>query len=396
MQNPFLKLTGLFERAVQKEDSVIGIDVGSAYLKVVQLRRKSGRAVLETYGSLALGPYAGLEIGRATRLPPQKLSEALLDLMREAHVTTNRAGIAIPFESSLVTAIEMFVTSEKELETAVPIEARKYVPVPISEVNLDWWVIPDEPEKFSPPAGSSTEGEPESDALTVSDADGGKPLTQQGAPVGQPRKFQILIAAIHNEAMTRFTDIAKGAGLDVEFFEIEIFSTIRALLPGDNEPHAVVDLGAGETKLYVIDRSLLRLSHIVGNGSQDLTLALSKAMSLTMEDAEKEKRALGISGPADLSLRGLLNILFAEANRAIRSYESRSGRHVKDMILTGGGANLKGIEHEAAKASSVPVVRANPFRQIEAPAFLDDVLSAVGPEFSVAIGAAFRKLQETS
>src|SRR3989338_2789059 len=135
-------------------DSVIGIDVGSAYLKVVQLRRKSGRAVLETYGSLALGPYAGLEIGRATHLPTQKISEALRDLMREAHVTSSHAGVAIPFEASLVTPIEMMVTSERELETAVPIEARKYVPVPISEVNLDWWVIPDEPGNPSADIGT--------------------------------------------------------------------------------------------------------------------------------------------------------------------------------------------------------------------------------------------------
>ena len=372
-------------------DSVIGIDVGSAYLKVVQLRRKSGRAVLETYGSLALGPYAGLEIGRATHLPTQKISEALRDLMREAHVTSSHAGVAIPFEASLVTPIEMMVTSERELETAVPIEARKYVPVPISEVKLDWWVIPDEPG--NPSADIGTKPSASEPAEIATSEDGGR---QQGNLGTGPKKFQILIAAIHNEAMTRFADIAKGAGLDAGFFEIEIFSTIRALLPGDNDPHAVIDFGAGETKLYIIDRSLLRLSHIVGHGSQDLTLALSRALSISVEEAEKQKRELGISGAAAASLQGLLNVMFTEGNRAIRSYESRSGRKIKDLILTGGGANLKGIEELAAGASSVPVVRANPFRQIEAPAFLDEVLSSVGPEFSVAIGAAFRKLQDTA
>lgn len=388
MKIPFRNIISALQPSA---DSVIGIDAGSAYLKVVQLRRKSGRAVLETYGSLALGPYAGLEIGRATHLPTQKISEALRDLMREAHVTTTHAGIAIPFEASLVTPIELMVTSEKELETAVPIEARKYVPVPISEVNLDWWIIPDS-ERSGPDAAIAAATDTAEVATSVeTDTEGAKPPSEQG-----PRRFQILIAAIHNEAMTRFSDIAKGAGLEAGFFEIEIFSTIRGLLPGDNDPHVVIDFGAGATKLYIIDRSLLRLSHIVGNGSQDLTLALSRALSMSVEKAEKQKRELGISGAAAASLRGLLNVIFAEGNRAIRSYEFRSGRKIKDLILTGGGANLTGIEELASGASSVPVVRANPFRQIEAPAFLDDVLSTVGPEFSVAIGAAFRRLQETS
>ena len=119
MQNPLQKLAGFFKQAVHSgAESVIGIDVGSAYLKVVQLRRKGGRAVLETYGSLALGPYAGVEIGRATRLPVQKLAEALRDLLREAHVTTKEGACAIPFESSLVTPIEMMAFDESELEHA--------------------------------------------------------------------------------------------------------------------------------------------------------------------------------------------------------------------------------------------------------------------------------------
>ena len=64
--------------------SVVGVDIGSACIKVVQLRRKSGKAVLETYGSLAIGPYGGVEIGRATHLPPDKIAEALRDLLRES------------------------------------------------------------------------------------------------------------------------------------------------------------------------------------------------------------------------------------------------------------------------------------------------------------------------
>ncbi len=379
MPNPLQTITGFFRSAVQSGDgSVLGIDIGSAYLKIVQLRRKGGKAVLETYGSLALGPYGGFEIGRATHLPVDKLAEALRDLLREAHATTVRAGCAIPFSSSLVTPIEMRVTSEKELENAVPIEARKYVPVPISEVNLDWWVIPDEPDRLSP----ETPDETQTSAVS---AFGSEP---------QPKKVQVLLAAIHNEAMSRFTDIVKGAGVECGFFEIELWSALRALIQGDLAPHALLDLGAGESKLYVIDRGLVRLSHIMSHGAQDLTLALSRSLNIGIEEAEKLKRSDGLAGETGGSLTGMLNVVFAETSHVLQSFEHRSGHAVADLILTGGGANLRGIEELAARSSSTPVFRADPFRQVEAPAFLGDVLSSVGPEFSVALGVAFRRLQE--
>jgi Tfp pilus assembly PilM family ATPase len=60
--------------------SVLGVDIGSSSLKVVQLRRERGQAVLETYGELALGPYGGFEVGQATNLPAEKITETLIDL----------------------------------------------------------------------------------------------------------------------------------------------------------------------------------------------------------------------------------------------------------------------------------------------------------------------------
>src|SRR3989344_933875 len=124
--------------------SVLGIDIGSSSIKIVQLSRKNGHAVLETYGELALGPYAGKSVGEATNLPPEKITEAIADMLKEkeVNITTRVCGVAIPFASSLMAVIEMPTMPLKQLESMIPIEARKYIPVPISEVALDWYVIP--------------------------------------------------------------------------------------------------------------------------------------------------------------------------------------------------------------------------------------------------------------
>ena len=128
----------------KKSKSVLGIDIGSSSIKIVQLSQKKGHAVLETYGELALGPYAGKSVGEATNLPPEKIVEAISDMLKEkeVNITTRVCGVAIPFSSSLMAVIEMPVEPQKQLESMIPIEARKYIPVPISEVALDWYIIP--------------------------------------------------------------------------------------------------------------------------------------------------------------------------------------------------------------------------------------------------------------
>jgi len=136
--NPFRK----------EPDSVIGVDIGSSSIKVVQLRRDKGVAVLETYGEIALGPYAGLEIGQVVSLSTKKIITALQDVIREANVTSKVGGISIPFTSSLVTMIRMPALPVEQLEKMIPIEARKYIPVPINEVSLDWFIVPEGDEEI--------------------------------------------------------------------------------------------------------------------------------------------------------------------------------------------------------------------------------------------------------
>src|SRR3989344_5187200 len=144
MSNALANMFDFRELGFLKEDnSAIGIDVGSSSVKVVQLKLKGGKAILETYGELTLGTYGGQSVGQAVVLPTDKLAEAITDLFREANVTTRNAALSIPLRSSLLKVIEVPAFSEKKLNQIIPIEARKYVPVPINEVALDWWVIPE-------------------------------------------------------------------------------------------------------------------------------------------------------------------------------------------------------------------------------------------------------------
>lgn len=362
------------------DGSVVGIDAGSSAIKIVEVKKEKGKAVLKNYGELALGPSAGLEIGRATNLPPEKILGALKDLIAETKIAASSGAVAIPLHASLLSVIEMPPVDKKRLDAMIPIEARKYIPVPISEVLLDWWVMPEyreETEESPSPTASGAQGESK-----------------------RKKQTEVLIAAIHNEAINRYQAIKGGAGLKELSFEIEIFSIIRSVIGHDLAPIMVLDMGAGTTKLAMIEYGVIRTSpHIINMGSQDLTLSLSKSFGIPIAEAEQLKREHGLllrdmngkNGGDILSL--VLSNILVEAKRVLLNYQKRYNKTVSKVVLTGGGVLLKGFPELATKHFEAEVMLGDPFSKVEAPAFLGPTLRQNGPEFAVAIGLALKALR---
>ncbi len=358
-------LSKLFGSSSKSGTSVIGVDIGSSSLKVVQLRREGGVAVLETYGELALGPYAGVEVGQATNLPAAKIAENLKDLLRESNVTTKDAGISIPFSRTLLTLVELpRRENPDEQKTVIELEARKYIPVPVSEVQLDWFIIPD-------------------------------PI-----PEGQevPQKVQVLLVAVHNDALALLEGVVRRNELSATFYEIEIFSTIRSVVDEPVKPVMVLDIGASATKVYVVEHGVVALSHNIPQGGQDITRTIATAHGLTVENAESLKKKHGFSngesGYERKSIELVFSRIFDEVRRALLQFENEKDKKIAEIILTGGGGVTKELHEYAKTFFSVDVRIADPFGKTQAPAFMQPVLEEIGPEFAVAVGLALRKLDE--
>jgi type IV pilus assembly protein PilM len=360
-------------------NSVLGIDIGASSAKIVQLRAAHGAAVLETYGEIALGPYGEVPIGKAVRIPPEKTAEAITDLMKEANVTARVGGLSIPFSSSLVSIIDMPKVDNDQLKRMLPIEARKYIPLPISEVMLDWFIIPEDDT-----TDSAFDRVEEKSAMRTK---------------GQ----EVLLVAIHNETVRSYQTIAQSIGLSVKFYEIEIFSAIRSSLGHGVAPVLVIDLGAATTKMYVVERGIVRATHLVTHGGQHMTENLARSLSWDFEKAERIKRERGLVPATAYSadenekiksaLLSTLERVFSEANRVLLSYGKRYNKNVSRAVLTGGGASLPGLAPHAQEMLHTEVEIANPFGRTETPAFLDQVLREIGPGFAVAVGLALRQLR---
>lgn len=365
MRNPFAGIFSLFSRG---SESVVGLDFGASALKAVQLKKKDGQAVLETYGAVALGPYAGSDVGRGTRLAPDKLLEALRDLLREAKVTARAVGCAIPLSESLAVAI-MLPTPRAmpagrqgqegqapeggaDVSGLIRLEARKYVPTPLSEVELEWKVFP-------PPAGAE--------------------------------QSEALITAVHRDALARLQAALAQAGLTPSFLELELWSVARASGFPPDAVAGFIDIGARSSKILLIDAGEVRDAHTLLRGGQDITLALATSQGIPFAEAEERKRAGSFErGGAP---GATLARIFAEAREVFRRYERRHGRAIASITLSGGGTLLAGLSQMAEEALGAPATLIDPLNRLSAPAFLSPLLARAGPEFAVACGAALRALE---
>ena len=363
--------------AFKHKGAILGIDIGSSSVKVVLFGKTEEKVSLLNYGEIVLGPRSGVSAGQATSLPPEKIAEAIREILKEAGITPVHTFLAIPFNASLLSVVELPDVGEKELESMIPIEARRYIPVPITEVALDWFILPEEGRRFL--------GTPEEAAAAEAE--------------GKYSKVDVLLVAIHNETLNKFNSVVKQAGLEASFFEIEIFSTIRSTITQNTTPVMIIDMGAATTKLYIVEYGIVRSSHIVNKGSQDVTLALSRMLGVSIGKAEEIKRESGIAGQVgdqNISEAALLTLeyIFSEAKRVMLQYQERYRRNVTNVLFVGGGALLKGLLPRAEKQFETQVGLGMPFGRTQAPAFLEQVLLETGPSFSVAVGLALRKLQE--
>ena len=372
MSNPFKKILSSFFGEGGSSDSAIGIDIGSSSVKIVQLKRKNGKAVLETYGALSLGPYAKVESGRSTNLPTEEIVSALKETMKESNVSTNFGELSIPMNSSLIFTISLPVSiTEDQFPSVVPIEARKYIPIPMNEVTLDWFVIPKEPEAYEEDINYSIVKTPET-------------------------KTDILVVAIHNDVLIKYQDILKKTGIESNSFELEIFSNIRSSFSHDVAPVLLIDFGASKTKLTIVEAGIVKLFHVVNRGAQDITSNISSSLNISFDEAEKLKRSVGLDARENKEAAEIAKLsvdyIFSETNNVVLAFEKKYNKNISKIVFSGGGSLLRGLLEYSISSFHTEVIHSDPFSKVEAPSFLEPILKTSGPEFSVAVGLALKQL----
>ena len=344
----------------KQPDRVVGIDIGSASIKVVELEKAEQVITLRTYGELQLGPYADASLGSAVKLSEEQKIEALVDVIREAGVQATSGILSMPLSSSFVTIIPVKTAGNETLETKIPVEARKYIPVPLNEVTLDW----SELVKHEGDASPSTE---------------------------------VLLAAIQNDSLHSYTKIMAALSMTSQPSEIEVFGSIRSLVTAEADCLAIIDIGATLSKLYIIRDGALERIHRVSTGGAAITDKLATLLQVPFVEAENIKRLAAADSAHHTEIKkvttALLRPAFQEFSRIMQQYEARMNMPIAATQLVGGAALGVGVRALATEVIGREVVQGRPFDKVAYPAFMEDTLESLGPVFATSLGAALRPFQ---
>lgn len=348
-------------------NSVVGIDIGTSAIKVVQLKRDGAKIILETYGELGLGSYASEKTGKVVTLPPDIIAKAITDILKEANVTTKNAVLSIQSQATLIFLVELPEVPESELAQIIPNEARKYIPVPLTEVSLDWYVVPRK-----------------------------QTYDEEQDAIGKQRKIEVVVVAVRNETLVQYRDIANKAGIISRGNEIEIFSAIRSVFHREIAPVMVVDFGAGTTKVSIVEYGVVRAYNVINRGSAFTTESIARTFAIDFEKAEELKRTIGMivtpgQEKVTESIISNTQYILNEIQSILLQYERKSHKSVTKIILSGGGSSMPGFLEKVSETFGVETIYGNPFDKADAPEFMRPVLEKAGPEFTVATGLALKE-----
>lgn len=345
--------------------SYLGVDIGTTSIKLAELGFSANRFRLKNYGLLE--SYGHLErLNDALQTSSLKLFERetielLRTLLKKVHPNSNKAIASIPAFASFVTLVDLPVMTNEETTQAMPFQARQFIPLPISEVAIDWIKV----------------GEFE-------DESGGK-------------KQQVLLIAVPQDHIRKYQMIFKEAGLDLVYLEIEGLALTRVLIGTDQTPTLIMDIGSRSTNILVADEGSLRMSAQTDFAGGTLTQTISSGLNIDVRRAEELKKQRGLQGEGgEMELSTLmfpyLDAIIGEAERMRKKYESAYGVKLERVILSGGTALLFGLDSYVKNQIGLPVHRVNPFAKIEYPGNLEPIIKDLGPLLAVAIGLGIRGL----
>ncbi|KKW45481.1 MAG: hypothetical protein A3A43_00850 [Candidatus Liptonbacteria bacterium RIFCSPLOWO2_01_FULL_56_20] len=346
--------------------SYLGVDIGTTSLKIVEVEqgkqapRLTNYALLESQGSLARANMAFQT--SSLKLFDQDIITFLRAALDRMKPNATNVIASIPGFSAFTTVIDFPEMSDGELSQAIAFKAKQYIPLPISEVAI-------EPIKVG----------------SYEDARG-------------IRYDQVLLVSVPKEHIKKYQKIFKEAGLSLGALEIEGLSLARSAVGSDPTPTCVVDIGSRSTAIAVVAGGQLKLTTQSDFAGTSLTQALATSLNINPFRAEEMKRERGISGTGaqyELStiMVPFLDAIIGEVRRAQFNYASQfpSDPKVERVILSGGGANLLGIDKYFGHQLGIPVVKANPFLRFEYAPPLEPLLPELNPLLCVALGLTLRE-----
>jgi type IV pilus assembly protein PilM len=351
------------KKLVPGPSSFLGVDIGTTSIKIVELSRSKTNPNLVNY--VTLESYGHFERANnviqanALKISEQEVIALLKAMLKQVKFSTKAAIASVPSFASFISLIEMPSMSQDETEKAMVFQIKQSVPLPLSEIAIDW--------------------------IRVGERTDENGFTKQ----------QILLIAIPNETISRYKTIFKNVGLSLKALEIENLAFARAIIGGDKTPTLIVDMGARSTNISVVDQGFLKHNTQIDYAGDSLTQAIAKGLGISYKRAEELKKQRGIIGGVgeyELSTLELpfVDVIISEVRKAKDDFETNFGVKIERCLLIGGSANLIGIDKYFENQLGLTTVLGNGLLFVSVPPQLNVVAKELQTRFATAIGLAIK------
>ncbi len=345
-----------------KKGNVVGLDIGSSSIKLLELAEMKGGYQLRNFGIAPLPPEGIVD---GALMDSVTIVDSIRGLTNALRIKTKDVVTSVSGHSVIVKKINIPVMTEDELEESIQWEAERYIPFDINDVNMDFQIL--------------------------------------GPTEGNEELMEIVLVAAKKDIINDYLSVIIEAGfnpvvVDIDSFAIENMFEANYPVTRD-EVTALANIGASVTNINILKKGVSSFTRDIFTGGNSITEEIQRQLNVDFDEAE----ALKLGNRMDEAsqkviqevLRSALNSLASEIAKSLDFFRSTSSQEkVGKLFLSGGCAKINGIEKVIEEQAGIPVEIANPFKEIDcSKRDLDtDYLKEMEPIMAVSVGLALRRV----
>jgi type IV pilus assembly protein PilM len=347
-----------------KKKQLIGLDIGSHTVKIVQLKESKKGLKLVAFGVAPIVPQAIVE--GAIR-EPDSIARTIRQLATNLNIKGKLVATSISGYAVMIKKIQVPSTTEEELERNLYQELGQYIPYNIQEVRVDYQVLDVTREK--------------------------------------PKSVEVLLVAAKKEAVDEYVDLVSLSGFEAAVVDVDFFALSNAYEAtygsSNNEPIVLVDVGANKISIIIVQQAIPVFTRDISVGGAQLSIEIQNKMGIPYDQAERVKLGENLENFNTKELEEIfahtVKTWSAEIKRALDFYLGtvREAR-IKTMLLSGGSCRIPGLNKLLMKDTGLTVEIFNPLEMLDYDTehFDPDYISFIGPQLAIGLGLALRKADE--
>ncbi len=347
-----------------KPKGVVGLDIGSSAVKMVELKERKGEFSLVRLG---LEPLSSEAIVDGSIMDSSLVVDAIHKLNEESKVKNANYATSLSGHSVIIKKINLPAMSQDELDESIRWEAEQYIPFDINDVHMDYVVL----------------GEGEMDG----------------------EQMEVLLVAVKKDKVNDYQSVISQTGKVPALVDVDVFAIQNAYeVNYDLDPLkvvALINMGAGVTNINILARGATVFWRDLTFGGNQFTEALQREFNLAFEQAEALKRGESVGGfslpDAKPVLDAVSEEMAGEVQKTFDFYSATSSEaSVDELVLSGGCSLTPNLQQILRDRFGVPTELMNPLRRVQYKEsdFDSEWLQSIAPRLAVSIGLAIRKVRD--